>query len=595
MDLLSQSVRLGWTPSYPTFDRSSLDLADDAAASGMEAPAYVAQELKEGRLRFAVEDPESGTNHPRVLSLWRSNLLGSSAKGNEYFLRHLLGTDSSATAVEASPDQRPTSVEWADKALDGKLDLLLTIDFRMTSSTILSDVVLPAATWYEKHDLSTTDMHPFIHSFNPAISPPWQTKSDWETWKAVAKKFSELAVEHLGTRKDVIAKPLWHDTPEAMATVHGEVKDWRAGECEPVPGRTMPVIAVAERDYTAIYDKMTTIGPLMEKVGMLTKGVAYEVKREMDILRGRNGVRRGGAGDGQPKVETDIQMADAMLHLAGVSNGHLATQGFRFLEKRTGTQLADLAAEHEGKQITFADTQVAPVPVITSPEWSGSESGGRRYSPFTINIERHKPFHTLTGRQQFYVDHDWFLGMGEMLPVYRPPLNMTRLFGEAPIGETSQAEGQGVAVSVRYLTPHNKWSIHSEYQDNLFMLALSRGGQSVWMSDQDAAKAGIRDNDWIEMVNRNGVVAARAIVSHRMPEGTVYMHHAQDRLIDVPLTERDGKRGGIHNSLTRILLKPNHIVGGYAQLSYFFNYIGPIGNNRDEVTMIRKRTAKVEY
>ena len=92
---------------------------------------------------------------------------------------------------------------------------------------------------------------------------------------------------------------------------------------------------------------------------MLTKGVAYDVKREMDILRSRNGVTRGGAGDGQPKVETDVQMADAILHLAGVSNGHLATQGFRFLEKRTGTELADLAAEHEGKQITFADTQAA--------------------------------------------------------------------------------------------------------------------------------------------------------------------------------------------------------------------------------------------
>ena len=567
-----------------------LQLADDAAAAGMEAPEYVAQQLKEGGLRFAVEDPEHEDNHPRILSLWRSNLLGSSAKGNEYFLRHLLGTDSAATAVEASPEQRPQDVEWPEKAAEGRLDLLMTIDFRMTSSTIFSDVVLPAATWYEKHDLSTTDMHPFIHSFNPAIAPPWQTKSDWDTWKVIAKKFSELAAVHLGTRRDVVAKPLWHDTPEAMATEHGVVKDWKAGEIEPIPGKTMPVIAVAERDYAAIYEKMTSIGPLLESVGMLTKGVAYDVKREIDVLRSRNGVVRGGAGDGQPKVETDVQMADAMLHLAGVSNGHLATQGFRFLERRTGTELADLAAEHEGKQITFADTQVAPVPVITSPEWSGSESGGRRYSPFTINIERKKPFHTLTGRQQFYVDHDWFLGMGEMLPVYRPPLNMTALFGEAPIGEQNE-----LGVSVRYLTPHNKWSIHSEYQDNLFMLSLSRGGQSVWISDRDAAKVGIKDNDWIEMVNRNGVVAARAIVSHRMPEGTVYMHHAQDRLIDVPLTERDRKRGGIHNSLTRILLKPNHIVGGYAQLAYFFNYIGPIGNNRDEVTMIRRRTTPVEY
>lgn len=591
MDLLAQSVRLGWSPSYPTFDRSSLQLADDAEAAGMEAPAYVAQQLKEGNLRFAVEDPEHEDNHPRILSLWRSNLLGSSAKGNEYFLRHLLGTDSAATAAEAPPDKRPRDVVWADQAAEGRLDLLTTIDFRMTSSTILSDVVLPAATWYEKHDLSTTDMHPFVHSFNPAIAPPWQTKSDWDTWKVIAKRFSELAADHLGTRKDVIAKPLWHDTPEAMTSEHGVVRDWKTGEVDPIPGKTMPVIAVAERDYTAIFDKMTSIGPLLEKVGMLTKGVAYDVKREMEILRTRNGVARGGAGDGQPKVETDVQMADAILHLAGVSNGHLATQGFRFLEKRTGTELADLAAEHEGKQITFADTQVSPVPVITSPEWSGSESGGRRYSPFTINIERKKPFHTLTGRQQFYVDHDWFIGMGEALPVYRPPLDMSALFGEAPIGSRSE-----LGVAVRYLTPHNKWSIHSEYQDNLFMLSLSRGGQSVWISDRDAAKVGIRDNDWIEMVNRNGVVAARAIVSHRMPEGTVYMHHAQDRLIDVPLTERDGKRGGIHNSLTRVLLKPNHIVGGYAQLAYFFNYIGPIGNNRDEVTMIRRRTnQKVDY
>ena len=358
-----------------------------------------------------------------------------------------------------------------------------------------------------------------------------------------------------------------------------------------MPGKTLPVLAVAERDYTAVHEKMTSIGPLLEKVGMLTKGVPYEVEREVGILRQRNGVTRGGAGDGQPRLETDIHVADAMLHLSGVSNGHLATQGFRNVEKRTGTQLADLAAEHEGKQITFADTQVAPVPVITSPEWSGSESGGRRYAPFTINIERLKPFHTLTGRQQFYLDHDWVLGMGEALPVYRPPLNMTQLFGEAPIGQQDE-----LGVSVRYLTPHNKWSIHSEYQDNLFMLSLSRGGQTIWMSDRDAEKIGVRDNDWIEAVNRNGVVAARAVVSHRMPEGTVYMHHAQDRLIDVPLTERDGKRGGIHNSLTRILIKPSHIIGGYAQLAYFFNYIGPTGNNRDEVTTIRRRTdQEVQY
>lgn len=73
------------------------------------------------------------------------------------------------------------------------------------------------------------------------------------------------------------------------------------------------------------------------------------------------------------------------------------------------------------------------------------------------------------------------------------------------------------------------------------MLSLSRGGPTIWMSTKDAEKIGVTDNDWIETVNRKGVVAARAIVSHRMPEGTVYMHHAQDRLIDVPRTETTGR------------------------------------------------------
>jgi nitrate reductase alpha subunit len=254
-----------------------------------------------------------------------------------------------------------------------------------------------------------------------------------------------------------------------------------------------------------------------------------------------------------------------------------------------------LAAENEGRQVTFADTQLRPTPVITSPEWSGSESGGRRYSPFVINVERGKPWHTLTGRMHFYLDHDWMAELGEQLPVYRPPLDMHRLFGEPGFGQTQIGETGELGVAVRYLTPHSKWSIHSEYQDNLFMLSLSRGGPTIWMSPQDAAKIKVSDNDWIEAVNRNGVMVARAVVSHRMPEGTVYMHHAQERTIDVPIAETSGKRGGIHNSGTRLLIKPSHLIGGYAQLSYAFNYLGPTGNQRDEVTVIRRRGQDVTY
>ena len=213
-------------------------------------PSTSSTSCKSGDLRFAAEDPDAPENFPRVLAIWRANLLGSSGKGNEYFLKHLLGTDNSLRADEASEGQRPQEVEWHDEAPEGKLDLLLTLDFRQTSTTIFSDVVLPAATWYEKHDLNTTDMHPFIHSFNPAIAPPWQTRTDWDAWQTIATKFSELAAGRLGTRTDVVAVPLLHDTPDAMANPHGVVRDWKHGECEPVPGVTMPKIVEVERDYT---------------------------------------------------------------------------------------------------------------------------------------------------------------------------------------------------------------------------------------------------------------------------------------------------------------------------------------------------------
>jgi nitrate reductase alpha subunit len=589
-DLIAKSARMGWMPSYPTFDRNPLDLCDEAAAAGVPVADHVVAGLKDGSLGFAGENPDAPENFPRVLGVWRANLLGSSGKGNEYFLKHLLGADSSLRATEAPEGRRPADVAWVDQAPEGKLDLLYSLDFRQTSTTLFSDVVFPAATWYEKHDLSSTDMHPFVHSFNPAIAPPWQSRTDWDAFRALAHVFSELARTRLGVRRDVVAAPLTHDTPDAMANPHGVVADWKLGECEPVPGRTMPKLVEVERDYGSVGARYDAIGPLMDSLGATTKGVTFDLNRSMDYLGGTNGRIRGGPADGRPSLREARHVCEAILAMSGTTNGHLAVQGFRTLERRTGHPMHDLAAEHEGKQITFADTQAAPQPVITSPEWSGSEAGGRRYSAFTINVERLKPWHTLTGRQSFYLDHDWMTEVGEGLPVYRPPLNMAALFSEPDVGDVGE-----LGVTVRYLTPHNKWSIHSEYQDNLFMLSLSRGGQSIWMSEQDAAKVGVADNDWVEAVNRNGVVVARAIVTHRMPEGTVYMYHAQDRLIDVPISETSGKRGGIHNSLTRLLVKPTHLVGGYAQLSFAFNYLGPTGNQRDEVTVIRKRSQEVTY
>jgi nitrate reductase / nitrite oxidoreductase, alpha subunit len=265
-------------------------------------------------------------------------------------------------------------------------------------------------------------------------------------------------------------------------------------------------------------------------------------------------------------------------------------QAWEVLERQTGQRLADLAEERAGEHITFRDIQVQPRSVITSPEWSGSETGGRRYSPFVVNVERNKPWHTLTGRMHFFLDHDWMAEYGEWLPTFRPPLAYARHFGEQGLVEPGRPE-----ITVRYLTPHSKWSIHSEYQDNLHMLRLFRGGPVIWMSPPDAETIGVADNDWIEAYNRNGVVACRAVISHRMPQGTVFMYHAKDRHLMTPRSEVSGWHGGGDNSLTRLVIKPTHMIGGYGQFSYGFNYYGPTGNQRDEVTVIRRRAQEVQF
>ncbi|MFJ8002081.1 nitrate reductase subunit alpha [Streptomyces sp. NPDC096310] len=600
-DLVTQSMRLGWMPSSPTFRANPLDLGQRVRESGQDPGEWVVDQLNSTELEFACEDPDAPENWPRVLTVWRANLIGSSAKGNEYFLRHLLGARDNATAEEAPEDSRPADVTWRDEAPRGKLDLLMALDFRMTSTTLFADLVLPAATWYEKHDLSSTDMHPYVHAFTPAINPPWQARTDFDIFQGLARKLSELAEGRLDVRHDLVAAPLQHDTPGETAQPGGVVPDWRDSTTSAVPGRNLPRFTVVERDYTAVADRLATLGPLAEQDGMQVKGVQVNPAPESAWLAARCGVAQEGAAKGRPLLDTDVKFCEAVLALSGTTNGRIAAEGFDRLAERVGAAsgLTELGASVKERRVVFTDTQARPVQVGASFEWSGKEAPDRRYAPFTINTEHRKPWHTLTGRQHFYLDHDWMAELGEQLPVYRPPLDMAVL-GEAasaPAGTPAAPAGSGEnrTVTVRYLTPHSKWSIHSEYQENLIMQTLARGGPVIWLSVPDAESIGVADNDWIEAVNANGVVVARAVVSHRMPTGTVFMYHVQERLVNVPKSEATGGRGGVHNALTKLLIKPTHLIGGYAQLSFAPNYFGPTGNQRDSVTVIRRRSQNVEY
>ncbi len=579
------AARLGWLPSYPQFDRNPLDLCSGAVErTDEEIVSDVAGKLKAGALKFAIEDPNNPVNIPRILFLWRANLLGASGKGHEYFLKHLLGTKN-AVMNDENTGCMPEEMLVREADSGGKLDLLITTELRMCTSPLYSDIVLPAAGWYEMHDLNTTDLHPFIHPFTPAIDPPWETKTNWDQFKLIAEKFSKLAGVHLGVRKDLLATPLLHDTPGEIAQPFGKVKDWRKGEVEAIPGKTMPALRVVTRDYPNVFKMMTSLGPRVPRTGLTAKGISWNSAEEYEDLKHRVGTVSGeGVTRGMPDLSSAKQVAEAILVLSPETNGATAVKSWRGLEKKTGLDLSDMSFLEQGVSYTFSDLNARPRRVLTSPIWSGVETETRPYSPFVTNIEKKIPFRTLTGRAQFYLDHEWMLAFGEGLPTFRPPLDM------AALGSTRVNKDVGSAreIVLNYLTPHSKWSIHSTYSDTLTMLTLFRGGEVIWINNEDAESIGIKDNDWLECYNVNGVLVAKAVVSHRIPRGKAFTYHAQERLLSTPGSRISGQRGGTHNSVTRILMKPTHMIGGYAQLSYGFNYYGPTGAQRDEVIIVRK-------
>ena len=591
IDFNVRAERMGWLPSAPQLQTNPIQVCKDAAAAGMDPKEYAVKALKEGTLKMSCEDPDNAMNFPRNLFVWRSNLLGSSGKGHEYFLKHLLGTSHGVQGKDLghSGEQKPLDVVWHNDAPEGKLDLLVTLDFRMSTTCLYSDIVLPTATWYEKNDLNTSDMHPFIHPLSAAIDPVWEARSDWDIYKGIAKSFSEVAIGHLGVEKELVLTPLMHDTPAELAQAT-MVRDWKKGECDLVPGKTAPAIAVIERDYPNTYRRFTALGPLMSKIGNGGKGIAWNTQNEVDNLAKLNyTVVEDGPTKGLPRIESDIDACEVILMLAPETNGEVAVKAWESLSKLTGRNHAHLAKAKEDEKIRFRDIQAQPRKIISSPTWSGIESEHVSYNAGYTNVHELIPWRTLTGRQQFYQDHKWMLGFGEGLCVYRPPVDLKTI---RPV-QGSKSNGNPEVV-LNFITPHQKWGIHSTYTDNLLMLTLSRGGPIVWLSETDAQKVGIEDNDWIELYNVNGAITARAVVSQRVNPGMCLMYHAQEKIVNVPGSEVTGIRGGIHNSVTRTVVKPTHMIGGYAQQSYGFNYYGTIGTNRDEFVIVRKMN-KVDW
>jgi len=584
-DQIFKSVRMGWMPFYPQFNENTLELSKEAIAQGAGddegIKAHVLKKLASRSLRYSVSDPEAPENFPRVWFIWRGNAIVGSMKGTEYCLKHYLGTHSNTIAKDS--DDRPQEVNWHEVAPVGKMDLVVDLNFRMDSSALYSDIVLPAASWYEKADLNSTDLHSFIHPLAAAIPPVWESKTDWNIFRDIAKATSEAAERYFPEpQKDIVAAPLAHDTAAEIS--QPTVKDWYLGECEPIPGQTTHSLAVVDRDYTRIYEKFIALGDNVKKTGLGAHGNHYLCDDAYDEMTSSNHFpveRRN--GNVYPSIKEDVSAANVVLHLSTLTNGELNVRAYENMEKKTGLQLADLASGSRDLKLSYADLQAQPRRYTTSPLWSGVMTGGRAYAPFTYNVEKLVPWRTLTGRQHFYLDHEVYLAHGENLPTYKPAPKP-----EAH-GDLKETLKSGEAKLLNCLTPHGKWHIHSTYMENHRMLTLSRGCEPVWIGEVDAEELGILDNDWVEVYNDHGVYCARACVSARVPKGMCIVYHTVERTVGIPKSQvRGNRRAGGNNSITRVHLKPNFLSGGYGQFTYHFNYWGPIAPNRETHVIVKK-------
>jgi DMSO reductase family type II enzyme molybdopterin subunit len=162
---------------------------------------------------------------------------------------------------------------------------------------------------------------------------------------------------------------------------------------------------------------------------------------------------------------------------------------------------------------------------------------------------------TLTGRQQFYVDHPWFLECGEALPTHKSP---PAAGGDYPLVLTGG---------------HTRWSIHSQWRDQRLLLHLQRGTPVVYVSEQDASARGIRDHELVRVRNDLGAVLMHAKIARYVQPGQLLVYHAWEPY-QFP--------GGVSDhAIEPSPLKPTNLVGDYGHLQWAYAHWEPNQVDRD--------------
>jgi DMSO reductase family type II enzyme molybdopterin subunit len=388
-------------------------------------------------------------------------------RGLDEYMR--LAIERGWTKIHPRPDRRPRALifsgsnplrrwpapQFAQKGLWPKLDTIVAVNFRMSTTAMHSDYVLPAAAYYEQHGIKYAQSYlPYVIVSDQAAKPLGDSKTHWEIYGLLAERVAERA------------------RARGVTTVRG-FND------EPL-------------DLTKAYEVFT------------------------------------GNGHFNPHDPNDpIKMMDDIF------------AGSPSVGKISGQEALRLGA----------------VPIIgparPSPIYQTCSDYDPKDTYWTHRwfIEDKVPWPTLTGRQQFYIDQDWYMEAGESLPVHKDP--------------PSARSG----LPLRLNGGHTRWSIHAIWRDHRLMLRLQRGEPVCFMSPADCAPRKIADGDCVRVHNQTGAFESLVKVSPRVQPGEVIIYHAWE-----PYQFRNWKGP---QEPVEAPWKAIHLAGDYGHLHYRMFYGSP--------------------
>jgi DMSO reductase family type II enzyme molybdopterin subunit len=208
-----------------------------------------------------------------------------------------------------------------------------------------------------------------------------------------------------------------------------------------------------------------------------------------------------------------------------------------------GMQISDLKRTGVAK-FKNAGLDITPTHFY-NPDWQGEGV----LSPFAHMTKYKWRWPTYTGRQQFYLDHPWFLDAREALPTHK---------------ESPKAGGD---YPFQLISGHSRWSIHSTWRDTPLLLRLQRGEPAIYVNVKEAESLGLEDGGWAELSNDLGRMRMRVKYSNMVRPGVAYYFHAWD-----PSQFPDHVS---YKWLIPGIMKPLHWVGGQGHLRFGINHLEP--------------------